>query len=132
MERIFVWLYDELDARPWVVEVLSRGDLYAPSIRWAVEEILAGLIALGLSPAAAVDGYLTVWRYLVGTLIIRHRTIAATSTLDREPVQTSSMRGADAADFPLIAQTGTYWPRARANFDFGNGVRAIVAGLTAV
>lgn len=129
VESIFVWLFDELDTRPWVVEVLSRGDLYAPSIRWAIEEILAGFVALGLTAKAAVDAYLTVWRYLVGTLIIKHRTIATTSGLDREPVQTSAMRGADAADYPLIAETGNYWPQARTEFDFAAGVRTIVAGL---
>lgn len=130
VESIFGWLYEELDARPWVIEVLSRGDLYAPSIRWAIDEILAGFVSLGLSPTAAVDGYLTVWRYIVGTLIIKHRTRATASTLGREPVQTTAMKDADAAEYPLIAETGSYWPRARAAFDHTAGIRAIVAGLT--
>lgn len=130
VEGIFIWLYDELDARPWVVEVLSRGDLYAPSIRWAIDEILAGFVDLGLSPTAAVDGYLTVWRYIVGTLIIKHRSLATASTLDRDTVQTSAMQQADAADYPLIAATGSYWPHARTAFDYVAGIHVIVAGLT--
>lgn len=131
LERLFTWLYDELDTRPWVVDVLSRGDLYAPSIRWAIDEILAAFVALGLSPTAAVDAYLTVWRYTVGTLVIKHRTLESTATLHREPVQTTVMRDVDAAELPLIAETGSYWPEARAGFDYVAGLRAVITGLVA-
>lgn len=130
VEELFLFLYNALDARPWVVDVLSRGDLYAPSIRWAVEKILAGFVDLGLTPTAAVDAYLTVWRYTVGTLIIKHRSRREEATLDREPVQSTAMRRADAVELPLIAETSEYWPTARAEFDYAAGLRGIIAGLT--
>lgn len=130
VEELFLFLYNALDERPWVVDVLSRGDLYAPSVRWAIEEIIAGFVALGLTPRAAVDAYLTVWRYTVGTLIIKHRSRRQEATLDREPVQSTAMRQADAAELPLIAETSDYWPIARADFDYSAGLRAVLAGLT--
>ena len=38
-------IHDGLATYPWVVDVLAQGDLIAPSILWALEEIVAGLIA---------------------------------------------------------------------------------------
>lgn len=126
---VFSWLYDELDKRPWVVEVLSRGDLYAPAIMWAVEDILDGFTQLGLTPHQAVDAYQAVWRFLVGTLVIRHRSASAKERLAREPIQTTAMQQAQSTALPLIAATADYWPSAREGFDFRQGLRTFVEGI---
>lgn len=126
---IFSWLYGELDNRPWVVEVLSRGDLYAPAIMWAVEDILDGFTALGLTPHQAVDAYQAVWRFLLGTLVIRHRSASVQERPSREPIQSTALREAPAVTMPLIAATADYWPSAREGFDFRQGVRAFVIGI---
>lgn len=127
--RLMVWLHAELDARPWVLDALSRGDLYAPRIMPTIEEVLAAFVAGGLTPRQAVDAYQACWRYVVGDLVIKHRSAATAARLDREPVQGAAMREPDLVALPIIAATAADWPRARAAHDVRRGLRALVDGL---
>jgi predicted enzyme related to lactoylglutathione lyase/AcrR family transcriptional regulator len=129
LERLFRWLHDGLDERPWVVELLTRGDLMAPSVTWAMEEILRCFVLLGLSERRAVDGYLTAWRYTVGTLVIRHATRRTEATLARAPIQLQALHRVDPSAAPLIAATARYWAAARRDFDYAAGLAALVEGL---
>ena len=129
LAAIFRWLYDGLDERPWVVDLLTRGDLIAPSVVWAMEDILAAFTRLGLTPRQAVDAYLTAWRFTVGTLVIRHASLRTLAKLEREPVQARVVRTADATATPLLAETGPYWAQARAEYDYDAGLRAVLDGL---
>ncbi|HEY7048598.1 MAG TPA: helix-turn-helix domain-containing protein [Jatrophihabitantaceae bacterium] len=126
---IFRWLYDGLDDRPWVVDLLTRGDLIAPSVVWAMEDILAAFTRLGLTAHQAVDAYLTAWRFTVGTLVIRHASRRTLAKLEHEPVQMRVVRTADAGATPLLAETGPYWAQARAEYDYDAGLRAVLNGL---
>jgi AcrR family transcriptional regulator len=47
---LFKFLYDGLDRSPWVVPVLVKGDLMAPSVLWLTEEIVAAFVAAGMTP----------------------------------------------------------------------------------
>src|SRR5665213_1341880 len=65
------FMRDGLARYGWVGDVLAQGDLIAPEILWLIEEIVAGLMACGLSESQAADGYRTIWQFTVGELIIR-------------------------------------------------------------
>ena len=129
--RLSRWIHDGLDDRPWVVELLTRGDLMAPSVLWATEEMLGCFVALGLSERRAVDAYLTVWRYTVGTLVIRHASLRTAAALTRAPVQSTAVRSVDPGRAPLLAATAAYWPGARERFDYVTGLAAVIDGLVA-
>ncbi len=126
---LMLWLHAELDARPWVLEALSRGDLYAPRILPTIEEVLAAFVAAGLAPDAAVDAYQTCWRYVVGDLLIKHRSAATKARLARPTVQDAAVRAPDAGQLPLLAQTAARWPQARSHHDVRAGMQALVDGL---
>jgi AcrR family transcriptional regulator len=127
--RLMAWLHSELESRPWVVDALTRGDMFAPRVLPTIEEVLAAFVAGGLTPRAAVVGYQACWRYIVGDLVIRHRSAATAVRLDREPIQTASLRRPDPEVLPLLAATASVWPGARAAHDIRIGLRALVGGL---
>jgi AcrR family transcriptional regulator len=99
--RLFRWLYEGVDERPWAVEVVGHGNVVAPSMVPRVEQIIAAFIELGLTQRQAADAYLACWRFTVGTLLLRH----------------PSPRGEPD------------WPGGRGEFDYGKGLAAFVDGL---
>jgi len=126
---LFRFLYEGLDRSPWVVPVLIKGDLMAPSVLWLIEEILAAFVAAGMTPEQAADAYLTVWRFTVGELVIAHATAAQTATLDRRPRQLELLAGVDASRLPTLAALAGYWPKARARKSYRTRVAKIIDGL---
>ncbi|WP_167132750.1 TetR/AcrR family transcriptional regulator [Paramicrobacterium chengjingii] len=126
---IFEWLYLELAARPWVVEVISRGDFTAPTIRDVLERILEKFVSLGLDVERAADAYLTVWRYTIGTLVIGKRTDETRSVVRRELVQDAALVQASAEQHPLLHEAASHWIHARQSMDYRAGLEALVRGL---
>jgi AcrR family transcriptional regulator len=121
---------DGLAQHPWVVDVLAGGDLIAPSILWLMEEVVAGFVACGLSPAQAADGYRAVWQFMVGELMI-HRGLQRMARLGRPPYVLQVLTSVDADRFPTLATLAPLWASARARDMFDPGLDALLAGLLA-
>ena len=121
---------DGLAEYPWIVDILAQGDLIAPAILWLVEEIVASLVACGLSPAQAADGYRAVWQFTVGELIVR-RGLDRLATLDRPPYVLEVLRGVDPEELPTLARLARHWGPAREGDSYDLGLRALVDGLLA-
>jgi AcrR family transcriptional regulator len=119
---------DGLAEHPWIVDVLAGGDLIAPSILWLMEEIVAGFVAGGLSPAAAADGYRVIWQFTVGDLIVR-RGLARVASLGRPPFVLGVLQSADPERFPTLAGLAGEWAGARERDPYEPGLRALVDGL---
>jgi AcrR family transcriptional regulator len=123
-------IHDGLAQYPWIVDVLAQGDLIAPSIVWALEEIVAGLIACGLDNDAAVDGYRVIWQYTVGSLIVQ-RGIREVAALGRPPYVLQVLTSVDRDEFPALAQLAPHWAGARERNAYELGLEPLVDGLLA-
>jgi AcrR family transcriptional regulator len=119
---------DGLAQNPWVVDVLAGGELIAPSILWLMEEILAGFVACGLSPAAAADGYRAVWQFTVGELIIR-RGLDRVAASGRRPFVIDVLMGVDPTELPTLAALRGHWVPARGRDSYEIGIEALIGGL---
>jgi AcrR family transcriptional regulator len=124
-----VWrlLHDGLAEHQWVVGVLAKGDLIAPSVLWMIDEILAASVACGFSHEQAVAAYRTVWQFTVGELVISQ----GLAELDRPPFVLAILEGVDARELPTLAAVGGLWRAAREGDSFDEGLVALVDGLLA-
>jgi AcrR family transcriptional regulator len=125
------FMRDGLARYGWVVDVLAQGDLIAPEILWLMEEIVAGLLACGLSPSQAADGYRAIWQFTVGELIIR-RGLERTAALGRPPFVVGVLMSVDPEKLPALASLAGHWPprpptRDRDAYDIG--LTAMLDGL---
>lgn len=127
--KLFQLLYDGLSARPWVIGVLVKGDLIAPSILWAIDEIIAAFVKAGLSPEEAGAAYLVAWRYTVGHLVVRHQTAKRAAELDRPPLTLKTLAAAEPEELPMLAQLKDFWPEARKHDSYREDLAAVVDGL---
>ncbi|OKI02522.1 TetR family transcriptional regulator [Streptomyces sp. CB02923] len=123
---LLTWQRDELAARPWIVEVLGRGDLMAPSVLWLVEEIYASWQACGLSLEEAATANRIVWNFLLGDLA-QH----ADRPANRSPYQVSVPAEADPGQYPTVAALRSYWLSADRRDHFSGDLATLVTSLTA-
>lgn len=126
---LFKFLFDGLDRSPWVVGVLVKGDLMAPSVLWLIEDILATFVAAGMTAEEAGDAYLTLWRFTVGELLISHATAAQTASLQRRSHQLKLLADVDPSVLPTLSSLAGYWPRARKRNNYARRVERILDGL---
>ncbi|MGA9315639.1 MAG: TetR/AcrR family transcriptional regulator [Solirubrobacteraceae bacterium] len=126
---LFRVLYEGLDQSPWVVQVLVRGDLMAPSVLWLIEEILAAFVAAGQTAEQAADAYLTAWRFTVGELIVSHSTARQSAELDRRPFQLELLAAVQSGELPMLAALADYWPKARTRKGYQARMARILDGL---
>jgi AcrR family transcriptional regulator len=119
-----------LAEHPWIVDVLAGGDLIAPSILWLMEDIVAGFVTAGLTPAQAADAYRIIWQFTVGDLIVR-RGLARVAALGRPPFVLGVLRSADPERYPTLATLAPEWAAARTRDPYEPGLRALVDGLLA-
>jgi len=122
---------DGLMQHPWVVEILSAGDLMAPAVLWLMEAIVSGFVACGLSLEQAAAAYRMLWRFTVGDLVIRDATARRTRQLNRQPFQLAVLEGAPAHELPTLAAARQYWSSARARDTYAEDLRQLVDGLLA-
>ena len=101
--RLFRWLYDGVDDRPWAVDVIGHAEVVTPSMQPRVQQIVDAFTELGLSSRQAADAYQACWRFTLGALLLRH--------------------GMDGG--------APQWPAGRREFDYAGGLAALVDGLTA-
>src|SRR5207302_3926353 len=119
---------DGLAQHPWVVDVLAAGDLIAPSILWLMEEIVAGFVACGASPAEAAEGYRAVWGFTVGELIVQ-RGVDRMARLGRRPYVLEVLTSVDERRFPTLAALAPFWASARTRDSYAIGLDALLSGL---
>jgi AcrR family transcriptional regulator len=118
---LFSTLYDGLAEHPWLVEVLSRRRMIAPSVLGAIEEIHAALCAAGLSIEEAVQAYRVIWQFTIGALLVRAGASAAGAS------QQSQVRGApDAERYPTLARAAAGWTAAHGRDMYRDDVDVLV------
>ncbi|WP_280381973.1 TetR/AcrR family transcriptional regulator [Nocardia wallacei] len=129
-ERLVVlltWQHDQLAARPWIVDVLARGDLMAPSVVWLLEAIYDAWRASGLTLDQAATANRIVWGFTLGAL--RQRAAPAHPS-GREPYQVSVPAGVDPVDHPTLAALRGYWTAPDRRDRFAEDLALLVHALT--
>jgi AcrR family transcriptional regulator len=126
---LFGLLHDGLAESPWIVEVLVKGDLVAPSVLWVVDEILAAFVAAGLPPERAAAAYHVAWRYTVGELTVRYASARHLARLEREPMLPGIIAEAEPDELPTLAALAPQLATARKRLSFEEGLAAVIDGL---
>jgi AcrR family transcriptional regulator len=126
---LFVLLFDALSRNPWIVEVLAKGDLVAPSVLPVIDRILEAFVAAGLTPGEAGRAYHVAWRYTVGELTVRHSTARHFAQLDRPPRLAQIVAAVDPADMPALASLQAELAAGRRDLRYEDGIGAVVDGL---
>ncbi|MFD9071020.1 TetR/AcrR family transcriptional regulator [Streptomyces lasiicapitis] len=116
---------------PWVVEVLSLGDLSDKGAMWMVDEIIGAGEACGLSPDQAVHAYRTVWHCVYGDLAFRNAMTRRAEEPDRKRYFPDMLTEADTAELPHVAPLTPRWAELRDAYDFADQLSAVVDGLLA-
>lgn len=120
---------EALAACPWIVEVLTADDLMATSALWFVDQILAGLGELGLSPERAVHGYRAIWYYTAGEIIVRSAAARRRAGDDRPTYRERVFAELDGAELPRLAEVAGRWGPLTERDTYLDGLRALVDGL---
>jgi AcrR family transcriptional regulator len=126
---LFVLLFDGLSRSPWIVEVLAKGDLIAPSVLPVIDRILEAFVAAGLSPERAGAAYHVAWRYTVGELTVRHSTARHFAGLDRPPLLARIFSEIDPDAMPTLARLRPQLAAARQSLAYEDAIAAVIDGL---
>lgn len=126
LTALLAWEHDELAARPWIVDVLARGDLMSPAIRWLLEEIYAAWQACGLTLGQAATANRIAWTFILGDLSQRTEQPPAS---DRASYQVSVPGGADPAAYPTLAALREYWTATDRRERFAGDLATLVDAL---
>ncbi|RDI52786.1 tetracycline repressor-like protein [Nocardia mexicana] len=124
---LLTWQHDQLAARPWIVDVLARGDLMAPSIVWLLEAIYDAWQASGLTLDQAATANRIVWAFTLGDLRQRAATVHPPG---REQYQVSVPAGADPGEHPTLAALREYWTAPDRRDHFAADLALLVHALT--
>ncbi|OMI34652.1 TetR/AcrR family transcriptional regulator [Streptomyces sparsogenes] len=133
-ERIVVAaaaIHEALAACPWIVEVLTADDLMSASALWFVEQIVDGLVACGLTPERAIQGYRAIWYYTVGEIVVRATAARRRTDDDRPTYRERIFADLDPGELPRLAQAADHWAPLTAEDTYLDGLRAMVDGLLA-
>ncbi|MEU7579612.1 helix-turn-helix domain-containing protein [Streptomyces sp. NPDC041068] len=122
-------MHGTLARMPWVVEVLSLGDLTDKGALWMVEEIVGAGIDCGLTPAEAVRAYRTVWHCVYGDLVFRHAMERRAADPGRKRHFPDMLTDADAAELPHLAALAGRWGELTEDYDIAGQLAAVVDGL---
>jgi AcrR family transcriptional regulator len=119
-------VHDWLIAHRWAIDVLPA-HLMGWSTAWIVDDIVAALIAGGMSPHSAARGYQVIWQYMVGELTLAHAGTAGAG---------GQRAGPDAGDLrqrglDTLASLAQAWPDS-SDDAFDLGLAALVDGLLAM
>jgi AcrR family transcriptional regulator len=126
---LFVLLFDGLSRSPWIIEVLAKGDLIAPSVLPVIDRILEAFVDAGLSPERAGRAYHVAWRYTVGELTVRDSTARHFADLDRPPLLAKIIGEIDPAEMPTLAALRGQLAAARESGRYEDGIAAVIDGL---
>lgn len=120
-----------LDARPWILEVITPGDLFAQRVLPVVDAMLAGLQECGLDPEAALDAYRSVWFLIVGELTVRHAAARRQAAGEVSSFGARTMAAVDPERLPTLAHAVSAFPRSRERYDARAALAALIDGRIA-
>lgn len=126
---LFGLLFDGLSESPWIVDVLVKGDLIAPSVLWVIDAILAAFVEAGLSAPRAAAAYHVAWRYTVGELTVRNASARHLASLEREPMVRTVLSDVEPAELPTLLRLGPEMAAAREHTSYEDGLAAVIDGL---
>ncbi|MEU6989920.1 helix-turn-helix domain-containing protein [Streptomyces sp. NPDC046465] len=126
---VSVHMHGILAGMPWVVEVLSLGDLTDEGALWMVEEIIASGIACGLTPEDAVRAYRTIWHCVYGDLAFHRAMERRAEDPDRKRHFPGLLTDADAAELPHLAALAGRWAELTEDYDVTRQLGAVIDGL---
>ncbi|WP_408056771.1 TetR/AcrR family transcriptional regulator [Streptomyces huasconensis] len=122
-------MHGTLARMPWVVEVLSLGDLTDKGALWMVEEIVGAGVACGLTPAEAVRAYRTLWHCVYGDLVFRRAMERRAEDPDRKRYFPGMLTDADAAELPHLVALADQWSELTEDYDVSGQLSAVIDGL---
>lgn len=126
---VVLWatLYDGLAGHPWLVEVLSRRRLMAPSVLGAIEEMHAALTGAGLTLEESVRAYRLMWQFTLGALLV-HAGRDGGGHGGRSVQE--DLRGApDPGLYPTLAAAAGAWRAAHHRDTYLEDLEALLDGL---
>ncbi|WP_308117690.1 TetR/AcrR family transcriptional regulator [Streptomyces anatolicus] len=124
-------MHGTLARMPWVVEVLSLGDLTDKGALWMVEEIVGAGVECGLTPVEAVRAYRTLWHCVYGDLVFRRAMERRAEEPDRKRYFPDMLTDADAAELPHLAALADSWAELTEDYDVARQLGAVIDGLLA-
>ncbi|UNO41386.1 TetR/AcrR family transcriptional regulator [Streptomyces sp. MST-110588] len=128
---VSVHMHQGLRKMPWVVEILSLGDLSDPGALWMVEEIIDSAMACGLDERRAVLAYRTIWHYVFGELVFQ----AALERRARQPGRRrhfpEMLEEIDDSRLPRLSAVAGRWSAITEDYDVAEELRAVIDGLLA-
>ncbi|MFB7125946.1 MULTISPECIES: TetR/AcrR family transcriptional regulator [unclassified Kitasatospora] len=124
-------IHEALAACPWIVEVLTGDSLMSAHSLWFVEQIVDGLVACGLSPERAVQGYRAIWYYTAGEIMVRTSTARRRPADDRPTHRQQVFADLDPEQLPRLAGLADRWAPLTAQDTYRDGLDALVDGLLA-
>ncbi|MGV9823192.1 TetR/AcrR family transcriptional regulator [Nocardia xishanensis] len=123
-------MHDVLAARPWIVEVLTEGDLFGLSALWFSENIIDAAVAAGLTLDRAAHAYRAIWHYTAGEILIRGNAVRRAAD-ERPTYRDQVFADLDPETLPRLAELGPRWAALSAADTYAEGLRALVDGLLA-
>ncbi|MEV8016632.1 helix-turn-helix domain-containing protein [Streptomyces sp. NPDC086554] len=129
MLAVSVHMHGTLARMPWVVEVLSLGDLTDKGALWMVEEIVGSAMTLGLTPGQAVAAYRTIWHCVYGDLVFRQAMARRAEEPDRRRHFPEMITDADADELPHMTALADSWLELTADYDVSKQLGAVIDGL---
>ncbi|MEV1249000.1 TetR/AcrR family transcriptional regulator [Nonomuraea sp. NPDC050022] len=128
MAAAAIAMHDALVGVPWIVDVLRADDLLSVNALWYPEMIIDAAVRAGLSLERAVAAYRIIWHYTAGE--ITARAAALRRREEGGPTYRRQVFAAlDAEALPRLAAVGGRWEELTARDTYGEGLRALVAGL---
>ncbi|WP_253782602.1 TetR/AcrR family transcriptional regulator [Nocardia amikacinitolerans] len=121
-------MHDVLAARPWIVEVLTEGDLFGLSALWVSENIIDAAVDAGLSLDRAAHAYRAIWHYTAGEILIRGNAVRR-ADVERPTFRDQVFADLDPETLPRLAELGPRWADLSAADTYADGLRALVDGL---
>lgn len=126
---VAVHMHGTLARMPWVVEVLSLGDLTDKGALWMVEEIIGCCTTCGLTPSQAVAAYRTIWHCVYGDLVFRQAMARRAQEPDRRRYFPDMLTDADAEELPHLTALADSWLELTAEYDVSTQLAAVIDGL---
>jgi AcrR family transcriptional regulator len=120
---VFREIHEVLGRHPWVATLLAGGELTSPRATFVVDEVLAALRRAGLAERDAALGYIALWQYTLGHLVVDHARPAPPEAQRRVVMQQAT------ADLPTLAAVLPHFAGIDADHRFDWGLTALVDGV---
>ncbi|MFE3755610.1 TetR/AcrR family transcriptional regulator [Nocardia tengchongensis] len=124
-------LRDTLARVPWIIEVLTADDLFAPAAMWYPEAVIDAAMAGGLALDDAVRAYRTIWYYTAGEIMVHASAARRRNSNARTTFRDDFFAHIDAGVMPRLAAVADRWADLTEADTYESGLRALIDGLLA-